>query len=316
MTDSYHTPVLLPEVLHFLLTNPHGAYVDATLGGGGHAEGVLEHLSPRGRLIGIDADPEALRSASVRLARFEQQLTLVHGRFGHLMQILAGLNISCITGIFYDFGVSSRQLDDPDKGFSFRADARLDMRMDPDAPVDAAGLVNSYPVDRLTEVFQMYGEEHQSRRIARAIAAARQRGPLLTTGELANVIEQSVGQRHLMKTLARIFQAIRIEVNNELDQIRNALNDTVDLLEPGGRMVTISYHSLEDRIVKDLFVREAARTIRARHKFEPDIPKQPRLALLTKSPVRPGASEMETNPRARSAKLRAAERTGHPGETA
>ncbi len=308
MADSYHTPVLLPDVLNFLLNNPNGCYVDATLGGGGHAEGVLEKLAPDGRLVGIDADPEAIAAASERLSRFAQRFTGVRGSFGRLNEILRELSIPRISGVLFDFGVSSRQLDDAARGFSHRADTRLDMRMNPEAPLDAHSLINTYPVDRLSEIFWKYGEEKQSRRIAKAIGASRERSPINTTAELSRIIERVIGQRSLMKSLARVFQAIRIEVNNELDQIKIALGGVMEFLEPGGRIVAISYHSLEDRIVKKFFAGEASHTIPGRHKLEANIPRVPRLMVLTKSPIQPGLEETTANPRARSAKLRAAER--------
>ncbi|MBM4169768.1 MAG: 16S rRNA (cytosine(1402)-N(4))-methyltransferase RsmH [Ignavibacteria bacterium] len=308
MAGSYHTPVLLPEVLNFLLTNLNGIYVDATLGGGGHAEAVLERLAPEGRLLGIDADPDALAAAAERLRRFKTQTTLVRGNFGRLSRILPESDTERIAGVLFDFGVSSRQLDDAVKGFSYRTDSRLDMRMDPDAPHDAYFLVNTYPVDQLSEILWTYGEERESRRIAKAIESARQRSPIETTGDLSRIVESVIGRGNVTKSLARVFQALRIEVNNELDQIKRALQDVMDFLEPGGRIVAISYHSLEDKIVKDFFAQEAARIIPGRHKLEADVPRQPRLSVLTKSPVQADRDEITANPRARSAKLRAAER--------
>jgi len=307
--SAYHTPVLLHEVLECLRIRPEGSYLDGTLGGGGHAEAVLDRLGPGGRLIGLDADEEALTSSAARLERFGGKAVLVRANFRDMLHVVRELHQAPLDGILLDLGVSSHQLDDPARGFSFRADERLDMRMDRRQEADATAVVNTYDEQRLAELFRAYGEERQSRAIARAVVRTRALSPLRTTAELAAVVGRVAGPRHRLKTLARIFQALRIEVNGELESIRQALSDGIDLLAPGGRFVVIAYHSLEDRMVKEAFREAAATARRSGHVLAPDTPLVPRLRIITGKPVEAGNEEVEDNPRARSAKLRAAERT-------
>ena len=299
---TYHEPVLCREALSFLLTDKDGVYVDGTLGSGGHAESICEQLSPRGRLIGFDADGDAIAEAGKRLQRFGERVTIVEANFRLLRERLAGAKIA---GLLLDLGVSSHQLDDGTRGFSFRSDDRLDMRMDRRAQFSAWDVVNTYPEEQLAKILWEYGEERLSRRIARSVVRAR---PVDTTGSLASIVERCVGGRFLTKSLARVFQALRIEVNSELASLREVLAAVPDVLQPGGRCVVISYHSLEDRIVKDFFRAEAAERIPSGNALVPDTPRVPRLTLLTKKPVVAGKEEYERNPRARSAKLRAAAR--------
>jgi 16S rRNA (cytosine1402-N4)-methyltransferase len=306
--SSYHTPVLLHDVLAFLLTRADGAYIDGTLGGGGHAEAVLQRLGPHGRLLGLDADDDALTAARARLAPFGSRVQLHRSNFRDLRTVVAEHGMVPAHGLLLDLGVSSHQFDDASRGFSFRGDDRLDMRMDRRQELDAAAVVNSYEERALADLLWQYGEERRSRAIARAIARARSREPIRTTGSLAAVVESVVGAQFRVKTLARVFQAIRIEVNGELESLRRAVRDGIDILAPGGRLVIIAYHSLEDRIVKEAFREAAATSVRSGHVLVPDTPVTPLVRVLTPRPVEPDEREVDANPRARSAKLRAAER--------
>ena len=303
--STYHEPVLTEETLALLITDRDGIYVDGTVGGGGHAEKICEHLGPRGRLIGIDADADAIEASRVRLDRFGSRVTLIRANFRHIVSELGTRGVQQLAGIVLDLGVSSHQIDQAERGFSFRADGKLDMRMDSRRPVSAHEVVNSYSQERLEAVLREYGEERAARRISRGLVRAR---PVATAGELNAVVERCVGGRYLTKSLARVYQAIRIEVNGELESLREALVSVPDLLLPGGRCVVISYHSLEDRIVKEFFRLEAADRIPSQHKLAPDLPRSPRLKILTRKPVTASGKEIAGNPRARSAKLRAAER--------
>jgi 16S rRNA (cytosine1402-N4)-methyltransferase len=303
--STYHEPVLAEETLALLITDRDGTYVDGTVGGGGHAEKICEHLGPRGRLIGIDADADAIEASRIRLERFGSRVTLIRANFRHIVSELGTRGVQQLAGIVLDLGVSSHQIDQTERGFSFRADGKLDMRMDSRRPVSAYEVVNSYSQERLEAVLREYGEERAARRIVRSLIRAR---PVATAGELNGVIERCVGGRYLTKSLARVYQAIRIEVNGELESLREALVSVPDLLLPGGRCVVIAYHSLEDRIVKEFFREEAADRIPSHNKLVPDLPRSPRLEILTRKPVTATEQEIARNGRARSAKLRAAER--------
>ena len=305
---TYHTPVLLQETLSYLLTERNGLYVDGTLGGGGHAEAVLEKLSRSGKLIGIDLDGDALAAAGIHLSRFGERVILVKENFKNIHSVLSQYGAKRIQGVLLDLGVSSFQIDEPAKGFSFRSNERLDMRMDRQEPVDAVHILNQYDEGALSKIFRDYGEEQYSRRIAKAIINRRIHRPVETTGQLVSVIESTVNGQFLTKTLARIFQAIRIEVNNEIENLRQALREYVEVLNPGGRMVVISYHSLEDRLVKEAFRAASAQSIPSGHKLVPDTPLQPMLKVLTKRPITASEEELKKNVRSRSAKLRAAEK--------
>jgi 16S rRNA (cytosine1402-N4)-methyltransferase len=306
--DTYHIPVLLHEAVELLVTARAGIYVDGTLGGGGHAEAICDRIFPEGTLIGIDADEDAQREAQQRLARFAPRVIYVHDNTAYLRSILHSRDIHGIHGLLLDLGVSSFQLDEHGKGFTFRADAPLDMRMDIRQGRDARAIVNEYDEYSLTNIFFKYGEDNLSRRIARAIVAHRTDAPIETTGQLAAIVERCVGGKFATKSLARIFQALRIEVNDELGRLETMLKDGVEMLVPGGRIVVIAYHSLEDRIVKNYFADKAATTTPSGVKFLPDTPRDPELRLLMKKPLIASEEELQTNPRARSAKLRAAEK--------
>lgn len=302
MSDGYanspHIPVLAEEMVSGLGCRPGGLYVDCTVGYGGHAALVLERSAPDGRLIGFDQDDEALRTAGERLRSYGDRVRLVRGNFQELKQQVRSMGVAEVDGVMFDLGVSSAQLDEPARGFSFLADGPLDMRMDRRAPLTAASLVNDVSEQELADLIYRYGEERYSRRIARAIVRARATQPLTGTLELASVIRGAVPPpyRHgRIHCATRTFQALRIAVNRELDVLEGTLRDAVDLLAPGGRICVISFHSLEDRIVKQMF-RALSRGA------------DPCLSLLTKRPVVASDGERESNPRARSAKLRVAER--------
>lgn len=282
--------------------------VDATLGGGGHAQAILERIGDNGRCFGIDADTDALTAASERLKQFGSRFVPIHDNFGNLRAVLSQLSTDAVDGVLFDLGVSSHQLDEPSRGFTFRANDILDMRMDRRQDLHAAQVVNTYGLKELEEVFRMYGEEKHARRIASRIVERRQRSAIETTGDLTSIVESVVGVRFAVKSLARVFQALRIEVNGELDRLRQGLHQALDAVRNGGRIVVISYHSLEDRIVKDCF-RDAARSVvPSGLKPVPDTIIQPRVRILTKKPVEASAAEIRMNPRARSAKLRAVEK--------
>jgi 16S rRNA (cytosine1402-N4)-methyltransferase len=305
---TYHTPVLLQEVLLYLLTARNGFYVDGTLGGGGHAEAILEQLAPTGTLIGIDLDDDALTAAGKRLERYSERVLFVKENFRNITSVLSQHGVNRVQGILLDLGISSYQIDEPTKGFSFQMDEQLDMRMDRLQRADAKQIINQYDEQALVDVFWKYGEEKHSRRIAKAIVQRRIEQPIETTGQLAAIIERTVGGQFLNKSLARVFQAIRIEVNNELENLRHVLYDCVDALNPGGRLVVISYHSLEDRLVKYAFRAASAQSIPSGNKIIPDTPLQPVLKILTRKPVTASEEEMAANPRSRSAKLRVGEK--------
>ncbi|WP_299755668.1 16S rRNA (cytosine(1402)-N(4))-methyltransferase RsmH [uncultured Chloroflexus sp.] len=293
-----HTPVLLAEVIAALAPRPGGCYLDATVGGGGHALAVLQAAQPGGMLLGIDADPAALAATAERLAEagLSQQAVLRHGSFADLAALATEAGFAAVDGILFDLGVSSYQLDTPERGFSFAADGPLDMRLDPTQGPTAADLVNRLSERELADIIFQYGEEHAARRVARAIVERRRSQPFRSTADLAAVVARAVGGRHgRIHPATRTFQALRIAVNHELDQLAAALPQAVALLTLGGKLAVISFHSLEDRIVKQFLRAEAAG-------------EAPRLAIITKKPVVASDAEVAANPRARSAKLRVAVR--------
>ena len=308
---SFHTPVMLEKVLQSLRCKPGGIYVDGTLGGGGHARAILENTAPDGLLIGIDRDDDALLESEKRLQPFGQRKILIKGNFADIGEILTNLNIRKVDGILLDLGVSSHQLDTADRGFSFSLDAPLDMRMDQSSRYRAYDLVNLSPEKELKQVIRDYGEEPMAGRIARAILAKRASAPIRTTIELADVVCRAVrrqGVRKKVHPATRTFQAIRIAVNQELSNLSTAMDAGIDQLGQGGRFSIISFHSLEDRIVKETF-----RSWEGRCQCPPGLPvcqcqREAKLRVLTRKPLRPEADENETNPRARSARLRTAEK--------
>ena len=300
-----HQPVLYQEIIHALQPKPAGHYVDGTLGAGGHANGILEACTPDGRLLGMDVDPQALALARETLAPYGERARLIQTSYDTLTETLHEIGWDEIDGILLDLGLSSMQLDTPERGFSFQHDAPLDMRFDPNAPTSAADLVNNLPQDDLADLIYRYGEERASRRIAQAIVQAR---PLQTTRQLAAAIEMVLPRTGRTHPATRTFQALRIAVNEELDRVANVLPQAVTVLKSGGRLAIISFHSLEDRIVKEYFRRESRDCICP--------PKQPictcghkaALKEISRKPIIPGEAEISANPRARSAKLRVAEK--------
>jgi len=258
--------------------------------------------------MGLDLDEDALEFSKSRLAFFGERVIVVKENFRNIKSVLSQQSSRAVQGILLDLGVSSYQIDEPTKGFSFQTDEMLDMRMDRRQNVDAKHIVNQYDEQALVDILWMYGEEKHSRRIAKTIVQRRMEQSIETTGQLAALIEKTVGRQFLNKTLARVFQAIRIEVNNEMENLRQALKDCVDVLNPGGRLVIISYHSLEDRLVKYAFRAASAESIPSGNKIIPDTPLKPVLNMLTRKPVTASEEEKAVNPRSRSAKLRAAEK--------
>ena len=303
--DDRHSPVMPSEVLYWLLGDGRKIFLDCTVGYSGHAEKLLEGSGPDGRLVGLDRDRSAIEASRQRLLRFGARAILIHGHFMELKQHLSEHGLSQVDGIIFDLGVSSPQLDEPARGFSFQQDGPLDMRMDQSIGGTAADLINRWPEAQLADAIFQFGEERFSRRIARAIVRARERHPLGTTKELVSVIEGAVpaNYRHgRLHCATRTFQALRISVNQELDCLESALRDAVDVLSPGGRLCVISFHSLEDRIVKHTF-----RALSGKE--------NPALIVLTKKPQVSTREESDRNPRSRSAKLRVIQRVSKEGHS-
>ncbi len=300
----YHEPVLLKESVDFLVTDLSGTYVDATFGGGGHSRELLSRLGEQGHVLGFDVDSNAMTIAE-QLSASDRRFTFARRNFSRLSESLDEMTSGAVNGVLFDLGVSSYQIDH-EEGFSYRRDERLDMRLDTRLEVSAYEVVNSYPADQLSEVFWKYGEEPRSRGLARAILKARERGIIETTSQLAEIIGRVCGKTP--KVLSRIFQAIRIEVNRELDSLTAGLDGAVSSLVRGGRIAVISYHSLEDRIVKEKFRYEAATCICPPRTIVCTCGKVARLKQITRKPVMPGHPEILSNRRARSAKLRVAEK--------
>jgi 16S rRNA (cytosine1402-N4)-methyltransferase len=314
MLDALHIPVLLEETLSGLNVRPNGSYIDGTVGTGGHAAGILCASAPHGRLLGVDRDPSAIEISQKRLASFRDRVTLVQGSFADLQAIVHSLNFGLVEGIVLDLGVSSMQLDRPDRGFSFQHKGPLDMRFDPNATRTAADIVNELPEDELADVIYCNGEEPSARTIARAIVAAR---PLRTTIQLAEVVSSALrartgGRKRSHRTsihpATRTFQAIRITVNDELAALEQGLGAAVLALKQGGRLAVITFHSLEDRIVKRFLIRESRDCICPPEAVVCTCGHQATVERVTKKPIRPTASEIERNRRSRSAKLRIAAR--------
>lgn len=310
--DFHHIPVMLNEVIAYLNLQQGGTYIDCTLGGGGHTSEIIKKIQPGGRVIGIDQDPNALQAAQNRLAMYKDRITFVHSNFYRLKDIVQENEVGEADGVLFDLGVSSHQLDEGDRGFSYMQDAPLDMRMNPQDKVTAENLVNELEELELARIIKEYGEERWAKRIARFIVENRQNKRIGTTGELVGIIKKAVpagARREGPHPAKRTFQALRIAVNDELNRFAQTLRDTVDILKPGGRVCVISFHSLEDRITKEVF-RDLAKDCIC----PPELPvcrcnKQKQIDIITSKPVLPGAQEIENNPRARSAKLRAARKS-------
>ena len=304
--EFHHISVLLNECIDNLNIKPDGIYVDGTMGGGGHSLEIAKRLTT-GRLICIDQDPNAHEAAGKRLAEYKDRITFVRDNFGNIKSILDSLGIEKIDGMLLDIGVSSHQLDEAERGFSYQQDAPLDMRMNPDRPFSAYDVVNGYDEDELDRVIFTYGEERWARRIAQFIVKERENKPIETTGELVDIIKKAVpkgARKDGPHPAKRTFQAIRIEVNGELEVLQRAIDDVAARLAVGGRLCIITFHSLEDRIVKEAFRKQENPCI-----CPPQFPvcvcgKKPLGRVITRKPILPSKEELEENPRSRSAKLR------------
>lgn len=301
-----HLPVLYHEIIQALMPRSPGKYIDATVGAGGHAWGILENSAPDGLLLALDRDPQALAIASQRLFVYKDRVFLVHASYLNLLEEMERLGWQSVDGIVFDLGLSSMQLDTPQRGFSFQNQGPLDMRFDPTQPLDAAELVNNLPENDLADLIWRFGEERGSRRIAAAIVRGR---PVMTTQQLAEIVSKAMGgQRSRIHPATRTFQALRIAVNQELQAVENVLPLAVKALSPGGRVAIIAFHSMEDRLVKQYFRRESRDCI-----CPPDQPvcvcgHKATLREITRHPIIPTEEETLTNPRARSARLRVAEK--------
>ncbi len=293
-------------MIEYLITDKSGTYIDATLGCGGHSERILEELNEEGRLLGIDKDEDSLKISQKRLRRFGKKISFFQQSYSQIPELLISLKLEKIDGILFDLGISSYQLDDPERGFSYSSKGPLDMRFDLNEGRKAEEVVNEYPVEKLNQIFKEYGEERFSKRIAQAIVQNRRVKRIETTQALKDIVRSILKTRYDLKTLSRIFQALRIEVNQELSELKKGLKEGIEALSSGGRICVISYHSLEDRLVKNKF-NELSKGCSC----PPDFPVcvcggKKTLQVLTRKPVIPEKEEIRENPRARSAKLRAA----------
>ena len=306
-----HKSVLLQECIDALNIRPDGIYLDGTLGGAGHSSQIARRLTEGGRLIGVDRDRTALAAAKERLAPYADRVTLVHSNFAEIDAILDSLGIPAVDGMLFDLGVSSPQLDDASRGFSYMADAPLDMRMDKDDALTAGEVVNTWPQGELRRILYDYGEERYAPQIAAAICRAREKAPIETTLELVDIIRSAMPAQALREKqhpAKRSFQAIRIAVNDELGAVSRMMQAAVGRLNPGGRLAVITFHSLEDRILKSE-MQQAARGCTCPPEFPVCVcGKKPLVKLVTRKPIVSGPAELEENPRARSAKLRVAEK--------
>ncbi|CAM4141760.1 16S rRNA (cytosine(1402)-N(4))-methyltransferase RsmH [Listeria booriae] len=306
-----HETVLLKETVDNLNIKPDGVYVDCTLGGAGHSAYLLSQLSESGHLFAFDQDSKALAHAKERLSEYAGQVTFIKSNFRYIKEALLEVGVTEVDGILYDLGVSSPQLDERERGFSYHQDAPLDMRMDQDAPLTARDVVNDWPYEDLVRIFFRYGEEKFSKQVAREIERRREVAPIETTGELVDCIKAAIpapARRKGGHPAKRVFQAIRIAVNDELGAVEDSLKDAMELLKPGGRISVITFHSLEDRITKQIFTEQAKGP-----ELPPGLPiipdeYKPKMKLVTRKPILPSEEELTENNRARSAKLRVVER--------
>ena len=297
----FHTPVLVDEVVDYLITNPGGIYVDCTVGGGGHAEALLGRLNKKATYFGIDRDDDAISYAQKRLYAFRDKLVLIHGEFGNVDTILNDQKVSQVNGILMDLGISSYQIDTPERGFSYRHNGPLDMRMDRTKEMTAEYVINNYSEQRLADVFYYYGEERYSRKIAGVIGKSRRKKSIRTTADLENIIREITPQKYQVKVLARIWQSLRAEVNNEYEQLKNALSKMYPFLKSGARVVVITWESLSDRMVKRYF---KGQTLQIHRNSEVSQDTGFNFEILTKKVIRPCRAEIDQNPRAKSAKMR------------
>jgi 16S rRNA (cytosine1402-N4)-methyltransferase len=304
----FHRPVLAEETVRQLVTRRDGVYLDLTCGGGGHLKKISEKLSAGAILIGVDRDPDAIAATQKYLKSIPQILKIVQNNFGRLDEVMEGLGLSLVDGVLLDLGISSFQIDTPERGFAFMQDGPLDMRMDKSGVLTAETVINEYSEDELISLFRRYGEEKRAYAAARAIRRTREKIRIARTGQLREILEPVLSPRNLNASLARIFQAIRIEVNGELEELEQVLPKATDYLEIGGHLVVISYHSLEDRAIKHFIAERVKGCI-----CPPDFPvcvcgRKPSLKSLIRHPVKPSEEEIKKNSRAKSAKLRAAEK--------
>jgi 16S rRNA (cytosine1402-N4)-methyltransferase len=303
-----HQPVLFQETLAAIAPRDGGKYIDATLGAGGHAEGILEGSSPSGSLLGLDLDPRAIELSTSRLEKYGQRARIVRSSYTRLLEEMHANGWEQVDGVLFDLGVSSMQLDNPEGGFSFKTDVPLDMRFDPQNPICAETMVNNLPEEELAEILWKYGEEKSSRRIAKAICSSR---PVRTTGELASIVRNALGHSSgRLDPATRTFQAIRIAVNSELQVIEESLPKAVEALNPGGRLAVISFHSLEDRLVKQFLRRESSDCICPPGQPVCTCGHKASLKDLNRKGITASEVEVKANPRSRSARLRAAEKLG------
>jgi 16S rRNA (cytosine1402-N4)-methyltransferase len=304
-----HVPVLLNETLELLVTNPAGTYIDGTLGRGGHATEILKRLSPQGRLIGLDRDAEAIEQTEEILKPFGEQAIRIHGNFADMKELCRQIGVTEVDGVLLDLGVSSPQLDVAERGFSFAKDGPLDMRMDRTQGRSAADLVNEDDEETLANLIYRLGEDRDSRRIARAIVLERQQGRIKRTIKLAEIVERAKGgRRGPIHPATQTFQALRMAVNTELESLEAGLEAGLAMLHEGGRMTVITFHSLEDRPVKEFFKRHTVKRESLQQGGEKLVYDEPAVRLLTKKPLTASKQELADNPRSRSAKLRAAEK--------
>jgi 16S rRNA (cytosine1402-N4)-methyltransferase len=304
-----HVPVLLNETLDLLVKNPAGTYIDGTLGRGGHATEILKRLSPEGRLIGLDRDVEAIEQTKEILGRFGERAVRIHGNFADMKELCRSIGVTEVDGVLLDLGVSSPQLNVAERGFSFAKDGPLDMRMDRTKGRSAADLVNEDEEETLANIIFRLGEDRDSRRIARAIVLERQQGRIDRTLKLAEIVEQAKGgRRGAIHPATQTFQALRMAVNAELESLETGLEAGLSMLREGGRMAVITFHSLEDRMVKDFFKRHMVKRESLQQGGEKLVYDEPAVRLLTKKPLTASKQELTDNPRSRSAKLRAVER--------
>ncbi len=301
----FHIPVLVDEVIKYLFTKPGGIYVDCTVGGGGHAEAILNKLGKDGVYYGIDRDKNAIRYAQQRLTDFSDQAILIQGELGNIDTILSQKRIDIVDGVFMDLGISSHQIDTPERGFSYRDDGPLDMRMNSSQELRAEFIVNSYSEKKLADIFYYYGEERFSRKIARLIVERRKKSRISSTADLVKVLGEIIPKKYQVKTCSRIWQALRVEVNDELGQLKNGLSKIYPLLREGAHMVVISWESLSDRMVKRYF---KGQSLMFSKNSEAEYNTGFNFKILTKKVIRPSHDEINNNPRARSAKLRAGEK--------
>jgi 16S rRNA (cytosine1402-N4)-methyltransferase len=304
---SYHLPVLLSEVSNYLITNPEGIYIDGTLGGGGHAEYIINKIDKKSTYIGLDQDKEAIVYSTRRLKQYKN-IFCIHSNFSDLDLVLKRFNITSVDGILLDLGVSSYQIDSGERGFSYMQNTELDMRMDRESSQTASYLLNTLEENELSTIFFTYGEERKSRQIAREIVKQRKKQPIQNSDQLKRIIDRSINPRYRIKSYARIFQALRIAVNNELEKLEETLNKAIPVLNKGGRLLIISYHSLEDRIVKSFFRKKANPCT-----CPPELPQcvcglKPEIKILTHKVIKAEENEVKKNPRARSALLRVGEK--------